>query len=507
MKKILQHPAIVIAVIAIAALAVGIYAYFSLTKHPTYEYSNPVVKNLTESVSVTGGVKAAQTVDLAFERAGKVVSVPVAVGDKVYQGQALVYLNADDALNDLASAKAALALAQAQAGLQDTGLTNAQLSLTEAQKSMLDKIQNAYFSSDDAVRTETNPLFTIPLTYTPQFLIVQPDYQFTVNIQNERADLENILTNWNAEISSASSTSDFEVLSAHARQNILIVKKYLDDVASALNNALVNPSVSVATMTNWKLAVTTARGSVSGALVALSGADSQLIASQSAFDVAEQQVQNGTSGNASDVAAPSLSQAQIDAAQVNVDRANSALAKTALRAPFSGVVSQMDAKVGQTVSVGVPLAGMISDANYQIEGFVSESDAGKINIGQIASTTLDAYGSSVNFPTKVALIDPAATVQNGVSSYKVTFQFVGNDVRVKAGMTANISVFVASKNGVLTVPSSAIVRRGVDDYVLVSSSKNSNAVLRQVTTGIIGDDGSVEIVSGITTTDLIVTLN
>ena len=505
MKKIIQNPAFVIVVIALAAVAVGFYAYFSLTKGPSYNYTKAVTKDITESINLTGQVKAAQAVDLAFERAGKVSWVPVSVGDNVYAGQTLASLDSQDALADLASAKAALALANAQAGLQSTGSLNAKSALLEAQKSILDKIQNAYFASDDAVRTQASQIFVNPITYTPQLSIAVQDQSLVTLIQNERHDLENMLVDWNKEITQASSTSDFVALSGHSRQNILAVKTFLDNCAEAINTAIISPNLSAATMSGWKLAITTSRASVGSATVALSGADSQLTASQSAYVLAQQQIQTSNSTNG--VAFTSLSQAQIDAAQANVDKANSALSKTVLRAPFDGIVSRMDAKVGQTVAVGTAVAGVISNANYQIEGYVSESGAAKINLGQMASTTLDAYGSSVDFPVKVILVDPAATMQNGVSSYKVTFEFIGNDARVKTGMTANVSVFVASKKDAFTVPNSAIVRRGADDYVLISATKNGGAALRKVTLGIAGDDGSVEVLSGLTPYDLVVSLN
>ena len=79
-------------------------------------------------------------------------------------------------------------------------------------------------------------------------------------------------------------------------------------------------------------------------------------------------------------------------------------------------------------------------------------------------------------------------------------------MRVKSGMTANISVFVASKKDVLTVPVSAIVRRGADEFVLTRTSVNAAAVLTKVTTGLRGDDGSIEILSGITASSSIVSL-
>lgn len=513
MKNLIKHPALVITVVAIAALVVGVYAFNSLTNSPHYDYTRPIVKDITENVTVTGQVKSTDLVNLAFERAGKVARADISVGDKVVAGQTLVTLNAQDALDDLASAKAALSLVQAQVGIQGTQLDNAKANLVQAQTSLLDKIQSAYIASDDAVRTQASQFFvdsTDPTKFNiikftdPELKVTVPDQQISLALINGRRDLERTLVDWNSEIAqavSATTTSNFDVLSAHARQNILAVKQFLDNCAAGLNIAVTNQPALQAAIPAWKLAITASRTSVGGALVAVSTADSQLTAAESAYTIAQQQVQSGPNTTIS------VSQAQVDQAQVAVERAQSALSKTVLHAPFDGVVTRVDAKVGQTVAIGVPMVGMISNANYQIEGYVSEADAAKIQNGQTANATLDAYGSSVIFPVKVVLVDPTETVQNGVSSYKVTFEFVNNDERAKSGMTANIAVFVASKAGVLTVPESAIVRRGVDDYVLVApTAYDAAAVLTKVTTGLRGDDGSVEIVSGLTASSSIVSL-
>jgi len=423
MKNLIKHPALVITIVAIAAIAVGVYTFDSLTRSPHYDYTQPVVKNITEKVSVTGQVKATDDVDLAFQSAGKVSRVYVSVGDKVYIGQTLVALSAQDALNDLASAKASLVLAQAQAGIQGTQSDNAKSALAEAQTSLLDKIQSAYIASDDAVRTQAGQLFTNSSSVLPQLIVISNDSGLTDKLQNERSTLEYMLLNWKAEITqaaAASSTNDWDTLSTHARQNVLAVKQFLDDCATDLNDAVQTPSISASTMAGWKMAITTSRASISGVLVSLSATDSQLTTAESAYRVAQQQVQSGTS------VTESVSQALVDQAQVAVDRAESALAKTVLSAPFDGIVTSVNAKLGQTVAIGAPMVGMISNANYQIEGYVSEADAAKIHNGETANVTLDAYGSSVLFPVKVVLVDPAETVQNGVSSYKVTFQFLNN---------------------------------------------------------------------------------
>ena len=103
------------------------------------------------------------------------------------------------------------------------------------------------------------------------------------------------------------------------------------------------------------------------------------------------------------------------------------LAKYSIRAPFNGMVVNIDVKVGQLVSPQSPVASIVGDAKFQIETNISEADIAKIKIGNNATVTLDAYGKDYKLKAKVVHIDPAGQVMNSVATYKVTLEFDENN--------------------------------------------------------------------------------
>ena len=143
----------------------------------------------------------------------------------------------------------------------------------------------------------------------------------------------------------------------------------------------------------------------------------------------------------------------------------------------------------------------MSAGNLKIETYVPETDIGKITVGQQATVTLDAYGPQTPFTATVSHVDPAPTVQNGINGYKVTIHFPTIDARIKSGMTANITITTQSAQGVLVIPSRAIITRGTDKFVLV---KNTTGFTEQkVSTGISSADGYTEVDAGLHEGDII----
>jgi len=149
---------------------------------------------------------------------------------------------------------------------------------------------------------------------------------------------------------------------------------------------------------------------------------------------------------------------------------------------------------------------MISNSNYQIDSYVSEIEVAKLKVGQIATTTIDAYGLDTPFVTKIVSVAPASTIQNGVASYKITLQFEKPDARIKSGMNSNSYIIISSKENVIAVPEESIIKKDSDEYVIVSDSLSKKQEYRKVITGITGG-GYVEITSGLSEGESIVSFN
>jgi hypothetical protein len=138
---------------------------------------------------------------------------------------------------------------------------------------------------------------------------------------------------------------------------------------------------------------------------------------------------------------------------------------------------------------------MTSANIFQIESYVPEINIALIKFGDSAKITLDAYGDNTFFEAKVVSIDPAETVRDGVSTYKIKLQFIEKDERIKSGMTANVAIIIFNKPHVIVVPGGVVLEQDGKKFVQI---KNGKEILeREVTTGDVSLLGQIEIVSGL----------
>src|SRR3990167_2261932 len=128
----------------IIALVVGGYFYFGRETAPEYEYTAVKRGDLVQEVSVTGKVKPAEDVDLAFEKSGKVARVFVKVGDAVKSDQTLAELDNSDARAQVAQAEASLESARAKLAELKRGTRDEELRVAEV------KVKNAETTLADA---------------------------------------------------------------------------------------------------------------------------------------------------------------------------------------------------------------------------------------------------------------------------------------------------------------------------------------------------------------------
>jgi multidrug efflux pump subunit AcrA (membrane-fusion protein) len=143
--------------------------------------------------------------------------------------------------------------------------------------------------------------------------------------------------------------------------------------------------------------------------------------------------------------------------------------------------------------------------NFKAESFIPEADIAKIQLGDRADITLDAYGQYTIFGAHVTFIDGAETMIEGVPTYKTILDFDKVDSRIKSGMTANIDIIANERINVLTVPSRAIIdENGVRGVRVLRSDKKTYDFV-PVEIGIKGSDGKTEIIDGIEVGDEVVT--
>lgn len=180
--------------------------------------------------------------------------------------------------------------------------------------------------------------------------------------------------------------------------------------------------------------------------------------------------------------------------------------KAVLRAPIDGVITKVNIKVGESamgglVSTAAPVIEMLSP-HFEIKVDIPETDVAKIQLGNTAVITLDAFGDDVKFSGQVQNIEPGSTEIQDVVYYKVTVrldELTGK--QVMSGMTANVTLSTDKREGVLYVPLRA-VRTNSEKYMRVLQDGKVTDV--PVKLGMRADDGKVEVLSGVNEGDEIV---
>ncbi len=151
--------------------------------------------------------------------------------------------------------------------------------------------------------------------------------------------------------------------------------------------------------------------------------------------------------------------ASLKQAQAQLDKAKLNLQYATIYAPINGVVINRQVNVGQTVAASFSSPTLFTIANdlskMQVEGIVDESDIGKVSVGQQATFTVDAYPDE-NFSGTVSQIRLAPQVVQNVVNYTVIISVSNDELKLMPGMTANVKILVAQKNGILRVSNLAL---------------------------------------------------
>jgi HlyD family secretion protein len=144
-------------------------------------------------------------------------------------------------------------------------------------------------------------------------------------------------------------------------------------------------------------------------------------------------------------------------AQLNNQRVN--LGYTTIVAPIDGIVISRNVDQGQTVaaSMNAPTLFVIAAdlTKMQVLANIDEADVGQLATGSDVSFTVDAYPSDV-FKGKVAQVRLAPTTVQNVVTYTAVIDVANEELKLKPGMTANVTVVTDRRENVVAVPNSAL---------------------------------------------------
>lgn len=158
-------------------------------------------------------------------------------------------------------------------------------------------------------------------------------------------------------------------------------------------------------------------------------------------------------------ASVSVAKAQIAQTEAALQFAETNLRYTRILSPVEGVVISRNVDVGQTVAASFQTPTLFTIAQdltkMQIDTNVDESDIGEVSVGQNVNFTVDAY-PEVTFQGTVSQVRIAPITVQNVVTYDVVIKVDNPDLKLKPGMTANVSIIVAMKKDILKIPNAAL---------------------------------------------------
>lgn len=180
--------------------------------------------------------------------------------------------------------------------------------------------------------------------------------------------------------------------------------------------------------------------------------------------------------------------------------------ETYIYAPISGTIIKRNADPGEIAIYNSTIL-TVAEGEMEIEADVPESDIIKVSLGQKADISFDAFPVDVIFEAEIIKIEPASTIIQDVVYYKVKLKLDNVDEKVKTGMSCDVDIKTAERKGVIAIPLRAVKTEGDKKYVeVLKDEKNSITEKVYVTTGLEGDDGIVEIKSGLNGGEKVITL-
>lgn len=471
-----------------------------------------------EEVAVVGRIQPTERLDLSLQGSGRVAFVGTQEGARVRAGQTLVSLSSANLQAQLASAQATLdqqrlRLNQLLEGArsEDVAVTSASVDAARAtrdnaQRSLESQLRESFTSLDSSLGANIDQLFDKPRSNSPEFgfTVASGSSRFFINttpanrvrLESQQREQVRLMEDW----STALTGGDTETILAAAKKATTHAQTYLADIASVVNAYRAENSTQQAIYDGFKADVASARSVVSAADGAITVAESSRATAVASLAVSERQLELKVAPAQSTEV--QIQEAAVRGAEAQVANVRASIAENAVISPVDGIVTELNAKVGENASAAQPVVTVMADARLEIEVRVPEADIAKIEVDNEARLTLDAYPGE-RFTARVIYVAPAETLIEGVATYKVKLQLTEDDARFKPGMTADLDIATAKRENVIVLPQRAIITRGDKKVVRIPDGDKTREI--EVKTGIRGVDAMVEIISGINEGEVVVT--
>ncbi len=431
---------------------------------------------IVATVNAAGNLEPEIEVTLSFKGTGRVEEVLVEEGEEVTAGQALARLETGELELQVAQAKASLAAAEAQlaklkAMPDEDDVVAAEAALAAA-KAGLQTAEGAVAGARaNLARVESGP---------------RPEEIAIAERRVEQA--KNAL--WAAQTSRDGICGRVGSGPFDARQSDC------DNAQATVQRA--EEELRIVELQLQQLRNGPREEDVAAARAQLQQALGQLASARAQVRQAEANLARARKGpSAEDLAA---AQAQVDQARAALELARLRLDDAVIKAPFDGTVTAVNIESGQLAVAGAPAIVLARLEPLHVSLTIDETDIARLQVGQPATVTLDAF-LGAELRGTVTEISPVASIQQGVVTYGVRVDLEPTDVPVRPGMTANVNIEVARKENALLIPNRAVRFQG--GQRVVSIVRDGEIVEVPIAVGLSNEE-QTEVLSGLSEGDVVV---
>jgi len=519
MKKInFKSKKLWILVLAIIGVVI-LFSVFSGSEQSQYETIKAERGNLTQTVDVTGKVESANELSLNFEALGRIDSIRVEVGDTVRAGQWLANLSLTELNAAVTQAQSSLNQKLAGATLEQINVSekqieSAKLALNQAESNLEDariitentlnsKYTNALNLLEDAYIKMYNAYTVVESIKSEHF--TNNDQEGLTVRNNQEYQIKRPKDEFKLLIEKAKETKDKDDIDLAIASSVTSLNKILEGL-TAIRNVCEEVTYQNKVTATQKAALDTQKTSISTTQITLSSLENEISllkiqnnntinSAVSAVESAKAALELQYANYNSLVAEPR--DIDISYYEAVLSQAVASRNKAIIFAPIDGVITKINKKKGELISMNEVMIEMLSP-NYEINVDVPETDITKIEVGDEAEVTLSALGRDTKFKGVVLRIDPSSTNIQDVVYYKVRVGI--NDEKadlLKPGMSADILIKTDSREDVILLPSRSVLTNGETEQRYVRVLLNGEVEERVVELGLRADDSKVEIVSGL----------
>lgn len=510
-------------IIGIAIIIASIIA-LTINKNEQVVYGEAKVQDITKSVTITGTVIAKEESALSFEKAGKIENINVTEGDKVIKGQTLANINMANDYATLTSAEGTYENALANLNDINKGPTDIELKIKEenvvsntnnlllANSSAVDTARIIYSGVFDIINNKLSSLFNYNgINYTLNKNSC--NQALASKIENKRKELDTILKDFDTY------TRNFILNNDNTNINIEADNKMVNSLSDSATymtrqasfmvddlNELYSSSCSIndTSSNEIKTIISNNKKTLESIVGNLNTTKSQILTYRNNYKNSVLLLEQ-TKDGATEQKIKSLS-ALVKNSKGIYENAKANYNKNFIFAPFDGIITKVNINKGETSSPNTVAINIISDNDYEIKAKLTETDLNKVKVADKAKITFDAFGDNVIYEGEISYIEESSTKEGNNNYYYAKISLTKNDIKVKPGMNAEIKVITETKANVLTIPNKYIMYKDNKYIVKKYNNKNTSGVSKasekdfvdgEIKTGIIGDNGDVEVLEGL----------